>query len=258
MRSDFPIAVRPEFSVVHEDADILVVDKAAPLIMHPTGCVRSKEPTLLGGVSQLLSYEIACGGCVSLINRLDRETSGLVLIAKNTATARELGCAMQRRLIRKRYLAIVKGQPAWERACCAEPLASMHTIAATRIRVRQTCHPTGRPCRTFFQVLKHIPAQGTWPELALLSCNPVTGRMHQIRAHLACLGFPILGDKIYGGDESCYLDFIDNGWTPELAARLYLPRHALHACELEFPLHGQIIRVQSELPQDLAAVINRQ
>ena len=91
MNSDFPIAVRPEFSVVYEDTDVLVVDKAAPLIMHPTRCVRSKEPTLLGGVSQLLAYEIACGGCVSLINRLDRETSGLVLIAKNTATARELG-----------------------------------------------------------------------------------------------------------------------------------------------------------------------
>lgn len=256
MLRDFPIAVHPDFSVVYEDEDALVVDKAAPLIMHPTGCVRRYEPTLLGGVSQLLAYELACGGCVSLINRLDRETSGLVLIAKNAATARELGCAMQRHLIRKRYLAIVRGWPLWDSACCAEPLAPMHTFAPTRIRVRQACHPAGRPCRTLFRVMKCIPARDELPELALMECLPITGRMHQIRAHLSFLGFPILGDKIYGPDESCYLDFIRDGWTPQLAARLLLPRHALHACDLKFPLHGQIIRVHTELPPDLAAFLH--
>ena len=138
----------------------------------------------------------------------------------------------------------------------AEPLAPMHTFAPTRIRVRQACHPAGRPCRTLFRVMKCIPARDELPELALMECLPITGRMHQIRAHLSFLGFPILGDKIYGPDESCYLDFIRDGWTPQLAARLLLPRHALHACDLEFPLHGQIIRVHTELPPDLTALLH--
>lgn len=255
MSRDFPIAVHPDFSVVYEDEDALVVDKAAPLIMHPTGCVCRHEPTLLGGVSQLLAYELASGGCVSLINRLDRETSGLVLIAKNAAAAHDLGCAMQRRAIHKRYLAIVRGWPQWESACCAEPLAPMHTFTATRIRVRQACHPNGRPCRTSFRVLRRMPASEKWPRRALIECFPFTGRMHQIRAHLSFLGFPILGDKIYGPDESCYLDFIRDGWTPQLAERLILPRHALHACDLEFSLHGRTIRVHAGLPPDLATFV---
>ena len=251
MLRDFPIAVRPDFSVVYEDKNALVVNKAAPLIMH----ARRHEPTLLGSVSQLLAYELACGGCVSLINRLDRETSGLVLIAKNAATAHELGCAMQRRAIHKRYLAIVRGWPQWENACCAEPLAPMHTFAVTRIRVRQACHPDGRPCSTSFRILRRMPASEGWPQRALVECLPITGRMHQIRVHLSFLGFPILGDKIYDPDEACYLDFIRDGWTPQLAERLILPRHALHACDLEFPLHGRTIRVHAGLPPDLAALV---
>ncbi len=255
MPSDFPIAVHPDFSVVYEDDDALVVDKAAPLLMHPTGRVRRFEPTLLGGVRHLLAYELACGGCVSFVNRLDRETSGLVLVAKHARAARELGRAMQHHAIRKRYLAIVRGCPAWESAYCAEPLLPMHRIAPTRIRVRQACHPDGRPCRSSFRTLQRIPAHAVFPDLALLECSPLTGRMHQLRAHLAFLGFPILGDKIYGGDESCYLDFIENGWTPELARRLFLPRHALHACDLEFPSGNRTIRVHADLPQDLASIL---
>ena len=256
MRSEVPIAVCPEFSVLYEDADVLVVNKSAPLIMHPTGCVRSKEPTLLGGLRQLLAYELACGGSISLINRLDRETSGLVLVAKNSRAAHELGCAMQRRLIHKRYLAIVQGCPMWDSASCAEPILRMESVAPTRIHIRQACHPSGRPCRTDFDVLRRIPAHDSLPDLALLSCRPITGRMHQIRTHLAFLGFPILGDKIYGGDESLYLDFIRSGWTQKLARSLILPRHALHACDLEFLMHGELIRVHSELPEDLAALLH--
>ncbi len=255
MQSDFPIAVCPDFSVVYEDDDALVVSKAAPLLMHPTGCVRRFEPTLLDGVRHLLAYELACGGCVSFVNRLDRETSGLVLVAKHAWAARVLGRAMQHHAIRKHYLAIVRGCPAWESAYCAEPLLPMHSVAPTRIRVRQACHPDGRPCRSFFRTLRRIPARADFPAISLLECQPITGRMHQLRAHLAFLGFPILGDKIYGGDESCYLDFIENGWSPELARRLILPRHALHACDLVFPSGDHLIHVHDDLPRELANVL---
>ncbi len=256
MPSDYPIAVNPNFSVIYEDADALVVSKAAPLIMHPTGCVRRLEPTLLEGIRQLLAYELVCGGCVSFINRLDRETSGLVLVAKHARAARTLGIAMQNHSIRKHYLAIVRGHPAWNSAYCEEPLLPMHCIAPTRIRVRMTCHPSGRPSLSLFRTLRRFPAHSNFPELSLLECSPVTGRMHQLRAHLAFLGFPILGDKIYGGDESCYLDFIDNGWTPDLAQRLLIPRHALHASDMDFPSDNRTIRVHDELPPELASILH--
>ena len=79
--------------------------------------------------------------------------------------------------------------------------------------------------------------------------------MHQIRVHLAYLGHPIVGDKIYGGDESCYLDFMEQGWTPALAARLRLPRHALHACKLTFPWRGDTVTVESPLPSDMRELL---
>ena len=252
MKRDEPIAVNAAFDVVHEDADVLVVNKAAPLLMHPVGA--KAEPTLWHGVRELLAYELACGGQVSLINRLDRETSGLVLIAKNARAAHELGCAMQERRVHKSYLAIVHGWPAWQAACCAEPLCRLSDVAEAPVRVRQVCHPSGKPCCTEFCVQRRVPARGSLPPMSLVECRPLTGRMHQIRAHLAYLGHPIVGDKIYK-DETCYLRFIEQGWTPQLAQELILPRHALHACALTIPTEQGLICAQAPLPADMAALL---
>ena len=242
-----PIAVVPEFRVLYEDDGVLVVDKAAPLLTHPTG--EKNEPTLWHGLHELLAFEVATGGQVSLINRLDRETSGITLVAKNAEAARELGKAMQARLLHKEYYAVVQGVPLWSAACCAEPILRMGDVAPTRIHVRQCCHPAGKECRTEFEVL--IRCSG----MALLRCRPHTGRMHQIRVHAAHMGHPLVGDKIYGGDESCYLEFIATGWTPELARRLILPRQALHACRLTFPWRGREITVESPLPDDMKQLL---
>lgn len=250
-----PIAVQPHFDVLYEDDAVLVVDKAAPLLTHPTG--EKNEPTLWHGVRELLAYELACGGQVSFINRLDRETSGITLIAKTAVAARELGKAMQHRLLQKEYYAVVQGVPEWFAACCDEPILRMEEVAQTRIHVRQCCHPLGKHCCTEFEVLQRVPARNELPPLALLRCVPHTGRLHQIRVHAAHLGFPLLGDKIYGGNENNYLDFIAEGWTPDLAARLHIERHALHACALRFPLGERMIEVRSPLPGDLAAVLSR-
>lgn len=248
MSYDMPIAVVPEFHVLYEDDGVLVVDKAAPLLTHPTG--EKKEPTLWHGLHELLAYEVATGGQVSLINRLDRETSGITLVAKHAEAARELGKAMQARLLHKDYFAVVQGSPLWNAACCAEPILRMETVAETRIHVRQCCHPAGKDCRTEFEVLRRCE------NVALLRCRPYTGRMHQIRVHASYLGYPLVGDKIYGGDETCYLDFIEKGWTADLQRRLVLPRHALHACRLVFPWHGGKIEVESPLPADMAALLD--
>jgi 23S rRNA pseudouridine1911/1915/1917 synthase len=126
----------------------------------------------------------------------------------------------------------------------------MEQVAETRIHVRQCCHPEGKACRTEFLVERRC---GT---MSLLRCIPHTGRMHQIRVHAAYMGHPLVGDKIYGGDESCYLDFIAGGWTADLQRRLLLPRHALHACRLEFPWQGCSICVESPLPLDMQQLLD--
>ncbi len=250
---DDPIAICAQFRILYEDECVLAVDKAAPLLTHPTG--PKEEPTLWHGLRALLTYELATGGQVSLINRLDRETSGITLVAKTAEAARELGIAMQKRQLHKEYFAICFGNPAWDLACCAEALRRMEEVAPTRVHVRQCCHPEGKPCATEFRVLQRVEATSGRPALALLACTPHTGRLHQIRVHAAQLGYPLVGDKIYGESEEYYLRFIAGGWTPELEASLLLPRHALHACRLRFPWRGQEITVESPLPDDMASLL---
>lgn len=253
MPYDLPIALDARFTVLYEDEGVLCVDKAAPLLTHPTG--PKNEPTLWHGVRELLAYELATGGQVSFINRLDRETSGITLIAKTAEAAKELGKAMQARQLHKEYLAVAQGSPLWQRACNAEPILRMEDVAPTRIHVRQCCHPAGKDCSTYFEVLRRCAATGQRPALSLIRCVPHTGRMHQIRVHLAHLGHPLVGDKIYGGDESCYLEFMETGWTPALAARLLLPRQALHAYRLSFPRHGSTVTVEAPLPKDMEEML---
>lgn len=239
------------FEVIGESDDWIVVDKPAPLIVHPAN--RKPEPTLLGGVEHLLAYEMENGACPAIVNRLDRDTSGLVLVAKHTAAARELGMIFERREVSKEYLAIVIGWPeadAWE---CAEPIARAGEIGPSSIWVRQITHASGRGCMTRFQVERRFErGEGRF---AVVRCFPETGRMHQIRVHLACGGHPIVGDKLYSGDGSEYIEWMAKGWTLELQEKLFLPRHALHAATLELPWRGEAVRWEARLAADLAEFV---
>lgn len=221
-------AVNTAFTVLDETEDWIVVDKPAPLQIHPG--TPDGTPTLWHGLKDLLAYEIANGGQVSIINRLDRETSGTVLVAKNQPTARRFGMAMQERQIHKTYLAIVHGWPTWATLDLDAPILRKGEVIDSPIWVKQLVHPDGAPSRTEFRVLQQV---GGERPLALVEARPITGRMHQIRVHLAHLGHPILGDKIYGPDERCYLDFIETGWTADLERRLGFSRQALHSSRLE-------------------------
>ena len=214
------------FTILDETDDYVVVDKPAPLQIHP-GAPNGAR-TLWHGLCDLLSYEIANGGQVSIINRLDRETSGVVLVAKSAAWARLFGLAMQNRQIHKTYLALVHGSPAWDEITLDAPIARAGDVIACDIYVKQIVHESGAPCRTAFRVLQRFDSG-----LTLIEARPETGRMHQIRVHLHHLGLPMVGDKLYGRDDRCYLEFIDTGWTPALEKRLLLPRQALHSWKLE-------------------------
>ncbi|MCA1963245.1 MAG: RluA family pseudouridine synthase [Prosthecobacter sp.] len=239
-----------DFTILDESDEFIVVDKPAPLQIHP-GSLHG-APTLWHGLKALLAYELANGGQVSIINRLDRETSGTVLVAKTQAAARRYGIAMQEHQIHKTYQAIVHGWPDWQSLELDAPILRQGEVAPSAIWVRQTVHPAGAPCRTCFRVLRRVQHPLAGP-LALVEARPVTGRMHQIRVHLSHLGHPILGDKIYGLDERCYLEFIQTGWTPALQARLHFSRQALHSQKLEVNCPGLVHQWSSALPPEMLA-----
>ncbi|MDI1315287.1 RNA pseudouridine synthase [Prosthecobacter sp.] len=222
------------FTVIDEAEGYIVVNKPAPLLIHPSD--PKGPPTLWHRVCDLLSYEIANGGQVSIINRLDRETSGVVLIAKNHELARLFGMAMQERKIHKTYTALVHGWPEWEEQTLDAPILNARDVQAFDIWVKQMVHPQGAECRTGFRTLNRFEREGE--KFALIEAKPKTGRMHQIRVHLNHLGLPIVGDKLYGRDDRCYLEFIETGWTESLEKRLILPRQALHSSRLELNLEG--------------------
>jgi len=197
-----------------------------------------------------------------LVNRLDRETSGLVLVAKTARAAGELGKMLEARTVEKEYLAIVHGQVRQDHGIIAAPLGKdMQSCVAVKDCVR----PDGAPAETEYWVERRFLKPGgvgsevrgrrsevgtessiqnpessithestvTKP-FSLVRLRPRTGRKHQIRIHLAHIGHPIVGDKLYGGDEDLYLALVQDRLTPEQRARLITPHQALHASKLRF------------------------
>jgi 23S rRNA pseudouridine1911/1915/1917 synthase len=235
-----------DFAIVAETDDFIVVEKPAFLLIHPSK--PNGVRTLWGELRHLLAFEIENGGQVSIVNRLDRETSGLVLVAKDAAAARRFGLLMQEQRIAKEYLAIVWGWPEWDSQTVEAPLARQGLHAASPIWLKQAIHPAGAPARTRFAVERRFSRGEDGGRFSIIRAIPETGRTHQIRVHLSSLGHPVVGDKIYGPDETLYLQFIQTGWTPELERRLLLPRHALHSAALEIE-DGD--RWTSGLPEDL-------
>ncbi len=256
-----------DFKIIDETDDYAVVDKPPYLLIHPTKPDGTR--TLWQELRGLFAFEIAAGGQVSIVNRLDRETSGLVLIAKKAESARRFGLLMQRRQLKKEYLAIVYGWPEWENTLVDAALDRQGKYRDSAIWLKQMIHPSGAPAQSEFKVerrfIRSIGSARPQParrgegaplenaqksdKFSLIRAIPHTGRTHQIRVHLSSIGHPIVGDKIYGPDEQLYLHFIETGWTPELECELFLPRHALHSARLTIEGDREW---NSPLPQDLA------
>ncbi len=221
----------PLFPVVFEDEHLLVLHKPAGLVCHPTkGDVYS---SLISRVRLHLGESIR----PQLVNRLDRETSGLTLVAKNEAAALVLRRQFENRTVRKEYLAIVHGHPAQDEGQIA---AALGRDTASPVAVKDRVAPEGWPAETQYHVMERFDRQAQ--PFALLRVHPLTGRKHQIRIHLAHLGHPIVGDKLYGLDERFYLKFVLGELTEEDRQKLWLENHALHASTLEFAFHNRTLR----------------
>lgn len=249
--SDAGRKIDRDFQIVAETQDYVAVEKPPFLLVHPT---KPGGPvTLWSELRNLFAFEIANGGQVSIVNRLDRETSGLMLVAKTSAAARRFGLLMQEQRMQKEYLAIVFGWPDWERTTVDAPLARQGAHGPSTIWLKQAVHPLGAAATTELFVRQRFQRRDGG-RFSVIRAIPRTGRTHQIRVHLSSTGHPIVGDKIYGPDEENYLRFLEAGWTPELEAALLLPRHALHSARLQID-GGEFW--ESPLPPDLAAWITR-
>ena len=226
-----------DYGVLFEDDDLMVVDKPGNLCMHPSG------PFFRHTLWHLMCSRY---GDIHIVNRLDRETSGALIAAKTRAAAAKLQKPGAR--IVKTYLVLVQGEFAQELD------AAGFLIADTRSEVHKkrrfvTELPEGaakvESCRT-----RLVPTGSPAPGFSLVEATLFTGRMHQIRATMHSLGFPVVGDKLYGPDEKLYLKIRDDDFSPEDRAKLILPRQALHSHKIEFnhPRTGERMSFTAPIP----------
>lgn len=221
------------FTLLDEGPGYVVVDKPSDMMVHPSK--PDDPPTMWDGLRRLLCYEMVNGGQLSIITRLDRDTSGVVLVATHRRMARTLGLAMQRHELEKSYRAIAHGWPDQDEWLVDAPIIRQGDVAKSDVYVRRIVHESGQASRTRFEVLQRFTgttgaARGE--PLCWLRVTPYTGRMHQIRVHLLHSGHPMVGDKLYGRRPKAYIEVIRHGWTADLERDLLLRRQALHASDL--------------------------
>lgn len=227
--------VKPEaipLDIVYEDQHLLLVNKPAGMVVHPA--YGHREGTLVNAVLAHAPEVADVGGLerAGIVHRLDKDTSGLIIVAKDNETRTALQRQFKRRQVEKTYLALVEGRMEPKEGIVDAPIGR-----DKRDRKKMAVVRSGRPARTRYRAIEYFD------DHTLLEVMPHTGRTHQIRVHLAWLGYPLVGDAIYGYRRQ----------------RLLKQRHFLHAARLRFthPATGTGVEFEARLPQALAALLQR-
>lgn len=234
--SAIPVPMDTPLDIIYEDEDLLVVNKAPGMVVHPAP--GHHDDTL---VNALVSYRPELQGIggeerPGIVHRLDKDTSGLLIVAKNTRTLAKLTDEMKEHQITKRYIALVDGLLSLDQGSIDAPIGR-----DPRYRQQMKITSVGsREARTHFKVLKRFQNH------TLLLLQLETGRTHQIRVHLKAIGHPIVGDPVYGSKKSL--------------KGISLTRQFLHAYQLEFthPITGALLQLEAPLPEDLQNVLNQE
>lgn len=242
-----PAHLRPEnipLDIVYEDDALVVVNKPPGMVVHPAP--GHDRGTLVNALLHHCQSLSGVGGeeRPGIVHRLDKDTSGLLLVAKHDRSHRHLSEQLRHRTLSRRYLALVQGRPPTERGTIDAPIGR-HPRHRQKMAVVES---NGRAARTHYQVLE------SWRALSVLQLSLDTGRTHQIRVHLAHIGRPIIGDPIYG------TNMVRLPRHPALERQLRaFPRQALHARELQFehPETGEAMTFAAPLPDDLAELMAR-
>ena len=238
------------FEILDESDDWLVVNKPGDLVCHPTkGDARS---SLIGRLR--LYFADLPDVRPSFVNRLDRETSGVILIAKNPRAHAEFQRRFQTGCVEKVYRAIVQGIPKQSYGTIEKPIGR---DPSSEVRIKQAILADGQPAVTEWKLVQSSQ-DGTQP-FSLLEVRPQTGRLHQIRVHLSSIGHPIVGDKLYGPDPRLYLEFVRGGWTPALQKHLLVSRQMLHAAALLI-MHDdrtEALEWRAPLPPDMREFLEK-
>jgi 23S rRNA pseudouridine1911/1915/1917 synthase len=234
--------------VLYEDNRLRVIDKPAFLPVH------ASAKFYFNTLTRVMAERWPDERELQICHRLDRETSGCLVVARDRSAAITLkGAFASKTAVAKEYLALVHGQPPWDSEATIDlPLRVAGPGDPTKLaHVRMMTGPGGQQAITRVRVERRGAAH------ALVRCTLVTGRQHQIRAHLAAMGFPIVGDKLYAHGDDAFMRYCDQGLVPELARLFVLPRHALHAARVTFPHpEGGSRTAEAPLPGDIAALLD--
>jgi RluA family pseudouridine synthase len=249
------------FTVIYEDAAIIAVNKAPGVAVGGDRWDESRQrlDTLIGSITQ--GGLMQPSSKIFTVHRIDSETSGLVVFAKTGAAHRSLSLAFEGREVRKRYIALVCGRPAWKETECDLPLVpngnKRHMTIIDKYQGKKS--------------LTRFTCVGSAGNYSVLEAFPETGRTHQIRVHAAALGFPIVCDSLYGKEKPVLLSSIKKNWRGDrLEEKPLLARLGLHAAELFLPAetasnnfvndtstNQNIITIQASMPGDMIALIRQ-
>jgi 23S rRNA pseudouridine1911/1915/1917 synthase len=252
-----PLHAEPEdipLDIVYEDDDLAVVNKAAGMMVHAgSGTTEHNRGTLVNALLYHFKNLSEVGGDLrpGIVHRLDKQTSGLIVVAKNDSTHRKLGEMFSERKLRKVYLALVIGWMDEDGGTVTLPI-SRDVIRRTRMTTRRQ---GGRSAVTNWRVLEKI--DGPYGKFSLLEVHIETGRTHQIRVHMQALGHPVVGDNLYGAPHRILLKNVEKRAAHSEA--IEMERNFLHAAELEFthPRTKQKVALKAALPEELQAVFER-